>query len=427
MCIRGFLKNNSPPIPCSSFLRSHSQPKPRRNLRSRYASMMESIRSRADRSVSSDSGSFTRHRTRSSSITSPSSFTSPTTPYQDSDQGRLGTGFSLLKLEIPRSQTQQASSPKILALPPWLQDTINELGTSHPLRAVFPAPHDASDLGVARSVVENSPDYQMSRRAHPNDNDLSLRLPSTPPRIPPSISRQPDSDTSSDGLQPFSAHYPLYRNNPLLHLRSGSPAPLVGVLTQPESTFPNASNPYPSPVGPIKVANATHISRVKTMPLSASSLKYHGPPVPISPVPRPDDGYNGIFRYNPSQVDSEMDPPPLRPFAFERPIRTYFDSPTEDPISSDPLEPDDYDPFKLDPEECKNLGFKWATFDYEPTSTGLQETSARSADLEGANQEVLVFDDSNYNPTYPHLLLLGHVRFSGPKGMGYIHTQVRDK
>ena len=424
MRIRG--SPTSLPVLCSSFLRSHPQPKPRRNLRSRYATMMESIRSRAGRSISSDSGSSTKRRTRSSSITSPSSFTSPMTPYQDSDQGRLGTGFSVLKLEMPRSQTPQPSLPKILALPLWLQDTINELGVSHPLRAVFPAPHDASDPGATRNPVENSPDYQIPRCAHPSDINWSLHLPSTPPRIPPSMPRQPDSDTSSDGPGPFPTHYPLYHNDPLLHLRSGSPAPSISAITQPESAFPNASNPYPGPVAQIKVANAAHISRLKTTPVSASSSN-PGPTIPISPTPRTDADYDGVFRYNPSQAGSDMDLPPLQPFAFERPIRTYFDSPTEDPISSDPLGPDDYDPFKLDPEECKNLGFKWAPFDYESTLAAVPETSARSPDVGGTDEEVLIPNDSSYNPAHSHLLLLGYAGFPGVKGTRYIRIQVRHK
>ena len=381
--------------------------------------MMESIRSRAGQSGSSDSGSFTRRRTRSSSIASPSSFTSPTTPYQGSDQGRLGTEFSVLKLEIPRSQTPQASLPKILALPPWLQDTINELGVSHPLRAVFPAPHDASDPGVARNPVENSPNYQIPRRAHPSDIVRSLHLPSTPPRIPPSMPREPDSDTSSDGLGPFPTRYPLYHNDSLLHLSSGSPVPSVGDLTQPESAFPNASDPYPGPVTPINVANVTHISRFKPTPPSASSSN-HGPPVPVSPTPRPDVDYDGVFRYNPSQADSEMDLPPPQPFAFERPIRTYFDSPTEDPISSDPLGPDDYDPFKLDPEECKNLGFKWAPFDHVP------ETSARSPDVEGTDKEVLV-SMAQVTTRLTPVAVVRLCEVSRIKGTRYIRIQARHK
>jgi len=375
--------------------------------------MMESIRSRADRTISSDSGSFTTRRTRSSSITSPSSFAGPTTPYQDSDKGRLGTGFSVLKLEMPRSQTPQGSSPKILALPPWLQDTINDLGASHPLRAVFPAPHDASDPGFVGHPLENSPDYQMHRRAHPNDPTWSLGLPSTPPRIPSSRPRQPDSDTSSDEPRPFPTHYPLYRNNSLLHLRSGSPTPSVGALTQPGGDFPTAPNSYPSPFTPIKVASAAHTSGFKTTPPSASSLN-HDPLVPISPAPRPDVDYDGVFRYNPSQADSAIDLPPPQPFAFERPVRTYFDSPTEDPMSSDPLESDDYDPFKLDPEECKNLGFKWAPFDHE------LRVSQRQAPghLTPKSKEVLllVSDCPNYDTTHPHSLLLDHVMFYGGEG-----------
>ena len=384
--------------------------------------MIESIRSGADRSIPPDSGSFTRRRTRSSSITSPSLFTSPTTPYQDSDQGRLGLGFSVLKLRVQGSQTPQTSLPKILALPPWLQDTINELGASHPLRVVFPAPHDASDTSVARDPAEDFPDYPKPRRALPNDINRSLLLPSTPPRIPPSTSHQQDSETSSDEPRPVSSQYPLYRNSSLLRLYS-SPAPSLGALTRPKSTSPNASNPYPGAVAPIKVANAAHISRFKTTPLSASSLN-HGPPVSIFPVPRPDVDYDGVFRYNLSQADSEIDLSPLQQFTFERPIQTYFDSPTEDPLSSDPLGPDDHDPFKLDPEECKNLSFKWAPFGH---AAGVAETSTRSPDIEGSSEEVLISNGSSYNPTHVHSLLLGYLRLPGANGAGYIRTQARDR
>ena len=123
-----------------------------------------------------------------------------------------------------------------------------------------------------------------------------------------------------------------------------------------------------------------------------SSLN-HKPPVPISPAPGPDVGYDGVFRYNPA--DSGIDLPPPQPFTFERPTRAYFDSPTEDPISSDPLEPDDYDPFKLEPEECKNLSFKWAPFDCELRSADSPTTTAQPPDAGGTDQEVLVADDPN--------------------------------
>ena len=121
-----------------------------------------------------------------------------------------------------------------------------------------------------------------------------------------------------------------------------------------------------------------------------------------------------MFRYNPSQADSTVDLLPPQPFAFERPIRTYFDSPTEDPIGSDPLELDDHDPFKLDPEECKNLGFKWAPFDYELRSADIPETNAQSHDADSTYKEVYLFLMAQITTQLTHtLLLLGHVRFPG--------------
>lgn len=382
---------------CRSFLRSHSQPKPRRNLRSRYADMMESIRSRPERTGSSCSESFTTRRTRSSSITSHSSLTNPTTPYQDSDHGRLGTGFSILKHEVPKNQTPQVSSPKILALPPWLQDTITELDISHPLRAVFPTLYDASDPVGAGRPLAKPPDCPMPRHTHPEDDHRSFCFPSTP-RIQPR-DYQPGSDTSSDEPRQFSSDYPLYHNDSLLHLRSGSHTPSIDAFSQPE--FPTGANSRPNSSARINTANTTHTFDSKTTPLSASSLN-HDPSDRVSPVMRCNIESDGIFRYNLPQTDSTTALLPPQPFAFERPIRVYFDSPVEDPIDSDPSEPNDHDPFKLDPDEYKNLSFKWAPFDIrtrtgrEPTA-GEPETSARPP---GSN-EVLVSGGSSCDLAHP--------------------------
>jgi len=361
-------------------LRSHSQPKPRRNLRSRYANMMEGIRSRSERAGSSSSESFTTRRTRSSSVTSHSSLTNPTTPYQDSDHGRLGTGFSILKLEAPRNQTPRVPSPKILALPPWLQDTITELDASHPLRAVFPTLHNTSDPVGVEHILENPPDCPM---AHPDDINRPFCLPSTP-RIQPRIC-QPGSDASSDELRQFSSDYPLYQNDPLLYLRSRSRTPSVGAFSQPG--FSTGTNSRPGSSARINSADTTHIFDPKITPLSASSLN-HDPPDQVFPAPRCSLEYDGIFRYNSPQATTVLPPP--QPFAFERPIPVYFDSPMEDPIDSDPLEPIDHDPFKLDPDEYKNLGFKWTPFDLR-TKTG-RETTGQPP---GSN-EVLDFSGSRY-------------------------------
>ena len=392
---------NTSPKPCSSFLRSHTQPKSRRNLRSRYANMMESIRSRTGRSVSSDSGSISTRRTRSSSITSPLLLT---TPYQDSDHGRLGTEFSILKFGAPKSQTQQVALPRILALPPWLQDTITELGPSHPLGAVFPALHDSGvpEPGIATHSPKVSPDYPVLQRAHPNDANWSFRFPSTLPRTPLPRLHQPDSDTSSNEPRPPSIHYPLYPNNSLLHLRSGSPASPVGGLTRPD-VFPTPTT-YPSPTAPTKAANTAHISAhisgLKTAPPSASSSN-RDPTEPISSTPRRKAEYDGVFTYAPSYADSAAALSPPQPFFFERPVQAYFDSPTEDPVSSDPFELDDYDPFKLDPEECKNLSFKWAPFYCEPGSADVTSTSAPSSD-ENTGEVRLVSDGSDHDLAHPY-------------------------
>ena len=283
--------------------------------------------------------------------------------------GRLGTGFSVLKPEVPRIQTQQASFSKILALPPWLQDTITELDASHPLRAAFPAFRDPPDSGVAGCPPENFPGHPTPQRTHPNDVTWSFHLPSTSPRIPPSRPPQPDSDTSSEDPQPFSTHYPSYDNNSLLHLRSRSPTPSIDAPARLEGAFPPAADSCAIASAPIRVINTTHISEFKTTNLPSSSFS-HNPSDPVSLAPGNNAECDGVFRYNMSQADSAIAVPPSQPFIFERPIRVHFDSPIEDPTNSDPLESDDHDPFKLDPEECKNLNFKWAPFDLRAGSGG---------------------------------------------------------
>ena len=319
--------------------------------------MIESINPRPNRSSSSDCGSVTARRARSSSLTTPSSLTNPTTPYQDSDRGRLGAGFSILKPMVSRvTETPHASAPKITALPPWLQETITELNVSHPLRVVFPALH-VSDHRVDNHPPEKPPESPVSSRHSVNRPFL---FPSAPPQIP-STTRLPDSD-SSDELQEPSPRYPLYHNTSLLHLRPGSPVPSIGALSQPEVVFPTAPDSHPSPSALTNLTKTPHICGFKTPPPLASS-RNRNPHDPVSPGMRHDAESDNIFRYDTSQADLQTTLPPSEPFFFERPARAYFDSPIEDPMSSDPLEPNDHDPFKLDPEEYKSLGFKWAPFD----------------------------------------------------------------
>jgi hypothetical protein len=248
-----------------------------------------------------------------------------------------------------------------MTLPSWLQDTITELDASDPLRAVFPTLHDVSDPTLVDLSSENAPDYQIPR--HGANQSFCSR--STPPI--PSRARLPDSDTSSDEPQGFPAHsYPLYNNDFLLHVRSGSPTPPIGA-------FPAASDYHPSPSALINVTRAPDIcAEFQTTALPASSPNHilHGPVSPPAAAQR-DVECDDIFRYDPSQADFTTPVfPPSGPPSFERTTRVYFDSPIEDPLSSDPLEPSDHDPFKLDPEEYKRLGFKWTPFDRK---TGMKE------------------------------------------------------
>ena len=377
--------------------------------------MMESIRSRSDRSSSSDIGNSMTRRTRSSDIASPPTSSRPTAPYKDSDHGRLGNKFSILKPGVPRNQTPQASFPKILALPPWLQDTVTELDASHPLRTVFPVLQDASDPCVAKDHVESLPDHPTPRRASPDDVNWFFHLPSTPSQIPPRHC-PPDSDTSSDEPQQFPTQYPLYHNNSVLHLQPGSPTPSVSAVAKLEGAFSTATNSRSSSSAPVNATNTTHISGFKTKPLSASSLN-HDSPDPVSPIPRHNVEYDGIFRYNPSQVNSATVPTISNPSVLERPIQVYFDSPIEDPINSDPSDPSDYDPFKLDPEEFKNLDFKWAPFGLQ---SGIEESTASEPETNTQSpgtDEVIVFDGLNRDLAHLHLLLSGQLTMSLAEGV----------
>lgn len=341
---------------------------------------MESIHPRSDRSGSSDDRQWsptTRRTGRSSSVASPTSLTNPTTAYQDSDNGRLGSRFSILKPTAPNNQTLHASLPKVLSLPPWLQDTITELDASHPLRAVFPTFHDLSDPAAVHNSPENPPDYQIPR----TDANQPFCFPSTP-RAPP-LARPRDSDTSPDEPQAFSAPYLLYHDDSLLNLQPETPTPSANAPSHSELAFPTASNYRPSSSTFTNVTKPAHIRRFETTLLSASSSN-HTLHDPASPASQQDSECDGIFRYDPSQADFTpvLPPPPPRPFVFEKPAQIYFDSPIEDPISSDPSEPGDYhDPFKLDPEEYKKLSFKWAPFDSRTgmkggLRSGKPETSA---------------------------------------------------
>ena len=384
-------------------MRSRSQPKPRKNLRSRYTNMMESIRSKSERAGSSDSGSFTTRRTRSSSITLPSPLTNPMALHRDVDHGRLGTGFSILKPS--RSQAPQAPLTKILALPPWLQGAITELDASHPLRAVFPSPRGVFDPDAAVDYsLDNSPDSPVPEHSNPNIYaSRSLHFPSTS-RIQ-SRAFQLDSD-SSDELRPLSSNHSSHPNS-LLHLRSGSHALSVSAPPQPERSLPASTTSFPGPSTRVTTTNAAHIFDFETVPASASSLNRNSPDR-VSPTPPRNLEYDGIFRYDPSQTDSTAVLPSLQPFVFERPIQVYFDSPVEDPIDSDPLESTDHDPFKLDPDEYKNLGFRWAPFD--PQTGSRKELTGMEAETGTplpAPDEVLASDGSSYYSSAYRSPLLG--------------------
>lgn len=362
-----------------SFLRSRSQPKPRRDLRSRYAHMMESINPKSEFAGSSDSGSATARRTRSSSIATSPLLTNPTTPYRDSGHGRLGTEFSILKPMMSKNQASQAPFPKILTLPSWLQDTITKLDSSHPLCAVFPALHCAPEPDVVLHPSGDPPDDPTSQRGV-NWSSPFLSLPSRDS----SRARLPDSDTS-DEPQKSLMHRPLYHNDSLLPLRSESPAPPIGGISHTEIAFPTTSDSWTSSSVPTKATRDPHICGFENPP-SPASPSNRNPHDPCSPARH--DAECDVFRYDPSQTDLTTALSPSEPFVFEKPTRVYFDSPIEDPISSDPLEPGDYDPFKLDPEEYKNLGFKWAPFvprtGMRESSMGVSETNSHeSTDSQG--------------------------------------------
>ena len=349
---------------CRSFLRSRSQPKLRKNLRSRYANMMENIHPRSDCQTTSDCGSFSTRRPR---ITTPSSLTDPTTIYRDSGHGRLGAEFSILKPAV--SKVSHACFPKILALPSWLQDTITELDVSHPLRTVFPTLHDVSDPSAIKEPPEDPTQYPPGRGAN-----LHFFLPTTPPRS--SGARPQDSDTSSDEPQASSAHHSLYQNDSLLHLRSGPSIPPLSDLLQQETASIAASNHYPNST----LTKCPHICGSETNHPPASSSVRNPDDHLVSPATQQDAEYGDVFRYDPSHVYSGTVLPPFKPFVFEKPIRVYFDSPTEDPIDNDLLEPSDFDPFKLDPEEYRKISFKWVPFDLRTgTKRGLKSSEIETS------------------------------------------------
>ncbi|KAF7315732.1 hypothetical protein MIND_00089100 [Mycena indigotica] len=261
-----------------------------------------------------------RRRARSASSASGSSI--PKTPIDDyaSHHGRLGSQFSVLKLDTNRnsgwneSSSDPIESPSTTSsiLPTWLADTFSTLNAGHPLRLLLPPKSEPSTTGNTKDdnpffitmLKESSPSV-LEYEPHPTTHSSPLPFSTAGPCSTIAIPVDP----------PMEEHAPFS---------------IPGHQLLP--TTPSQSNTF------------AHLSPVFALPS-------------LSPQPTEDIPDSAVF------LSDLHDPPPNADdddlISFHTPSdrnphrMVYFDSPADDPIYSDPLDVG----YELD-----SLDFQWTPF-----------------------------------------------------------------
>ncbi|KAG2342887.1 hypothetical protein BDR05DRAFT_1025186 [Suillus weaverae] len=314
-----------------------------------------------------------RKRARSSGSSSVSSYDLPKTPVDAySHEGRLGSDFSVLKmnqrasnpaksppvkreLEAYRKGSQVQAPTK--ALPTWLVNTFSALESEHPLRDLLPPSPAYEDMIEARTRNEPRPCSQEDRTNRMSafspfdadireNNDATSCLPSANPAFRDIGLLHCDSTTVNTDSQTFHLGEDTLGFCPFS--TPGSLAPLQHAVI---------SNATPNLARPSEAQKTS--AHVKSPPLSHDPSVNHAN-FTSSPVFRPtiaeSETYLSSFRRGSSVLNELManifsTPGPA--FTVSRPV--YFDSPTED-LLSDPLDPGSYE---LDLDA---LDFRWQPF-----------------------------------------------------------------
>ncbi|KAG1777743.1 hypothetical protein EV702DRAFT_1196953 [Suillus placidus] len=312
-----------------------------------------------------------RKRARSSGSSSVSSYDLPKTPVDAySHEGRLGSDFSVLKMN--QKASNPAKSPPVKreakpyrkgsqvqaptkALPVWLVNTFSALESEHPLRDLLPPSSAYEDMIEARTRNEPRPCSQEDRTNRmfafspfdvdiQENNDATSCLPSANPAFC-DIGLLPCGPTTvNTDLQTFHLGEDTLGFCPFS--TPGSLAALQHAVNL--NATPNLARPQKTS------------AHVKSLLLSHDASVNHAN-FTSSPVFRPtiteSETYLSSFRRGSSvlnELTANLFSTPGPAFTVSRPV--YFDSPTEDPSLSDPLEPESYE-LDLD-----TLDFRWQPF-----------------------------------------------------------------
>lgn len=166
-------------------------------LNSRFDRMMETVNVLHTSPASSiSSRSHRRRRATSSSSASAAEYELPRTPvdaYSELHGGRLGAGFSVMKMRGHESSTDlgfsdsfgryafdKPASRKPPSIPAWLSNTLSTLDTHHPLRRLMPVDstlHEAAPtatLGLPEEPVDSGRMPSHALPAEQNSNHESI-------------------------------------------------------------------------------------------------------------------------------------------------------------------------------------------------------------------------------------------------------------
>ncbi|KLO05004.1 hypothetical protein SCHPADRAFT_896608 [Schizopora paradoxa] len=325
-----------------------------------------------------------RARTISNGSSSSTSYEVPRTPVDDvhdavvSQQGRIGQGFRLIKLDPSSSEQHPQAFEDVFTdsglpswkklrkgqddsrkdvnetnanpLPSWLSSTFSKLSSNHPLRSLVEADSANSSLVEnANNLATNRLEYAPTRVHIPEEESIfAFRPPSAVPQ--PTAHdlgtleehKVPDAHPFvQDDPQPFSAPGPVYQadaysldfsNAHVRHSTPRGPPPYVP-RARPTDNHPQTPKPFstPGPAASFTVSPPPSRTRLLRFDVPDSDMTVFDR-TPASPRLRPTANFASSSTADPHILTAKPNLPELAPYpaieeehAFEYQDTSHFD------------------------------------------------------------------------------------------------------